>query len=58
MALFAEQQRVHYSKAILEDRMAAKQAKPMSKTELLTSLSESTGLSKKDVSAVWMAWEK
>lgn len=52
MALFAEQQRVHYSKAILEDRMAAKQAKPMSKTELLTSLSESTGLSKKDVSAV------
>ena len=32
--------------------MAATQAKPMSKTELLTSLSESTGLSKKDVSAV------
>jgi len=52
MALFAEQQQVHHSKAILEDRMAAKQAKPMSKTELLTSLSESTGLSKKDVSAV------
>ncbi|MCA8983372.1 MAG: HU family DNA-binding protein [Planctomycetaceae bacterium] len=32
--------------------MAAKQEKPMSKTELLTSLSESTGLAKKDVSAV------
>lgn len=32
--------------------MAAKLEKPMSKTELLTSLSESTGLTKKDVSTV------
>ncbi len=32
--------------------MAAKLEKPMSKTELLTSLSETTGLTKKDVSAV------
>ncbi|MCG6154909.1 HU family DNA-binding protein [Rubinisphaera margarita] len=32
--------------------MAAKQEKPMSKTEILNSLSESTGLSKKEVSSV------
>ncbi|MCA8987111.1 MAG: HU family DNA-binding protein [Planctomycetaceae bacterium] len=33
--------------------MAAKQDKPMSKTEILNSLAESTGLSRKDISAVF-----
>ena len=32
--------------------MAAKQEKPMSKTEILNALAEKTGLSKKDVSGV------
>ncbi|WP_339746815.1 HU family DNA-binding protein [uncultured Rubinisphaera sp.] len=32
--------------------MAAKQEKPMSKTEILNSLAESTGLSRKEVSSV------
>ncbi|MBL4885379.1 MAG: HU family DNA-binding protein [Planctomycetaceae bacterium] len=32
--------------------MAAKQEKPMSKTEILNALAESTGLSKKDVGGV------
>ena len=32
--------------------MAAKQVKPLSKTELLNALAESTGLTKKDVGAV------